>query len=100
MFVLRHVPRLSVPHMLGLALIAGAVMTAGIASGALVQTAEAYPSGVVQKCRGDYKRLCPSYKLESDELDSCMRSQHRAISTPCINALVDNGLAPYAVRRK
>ena len=56
-------------------------MATALASGSLVPPAEAYPAGVVQKCRGDYKRLCPSYKLESDELDSCMRSQHRAIST-------------------
>jgi hypothetical protein len=71
----------------------------GIVLIAMAAGASAYPDEVVRKCRGDYKRLCPEHKLNSDELDQCMRSQHRSISTLCINALVDAGLAPSTVRR-
>lgn len=77
-----------------------AAVVGGLAVLAAAGGAGAYPDEVVRKCRGDYKRLCPDYKLNSDELDACMRSQHRLISTICINTLVDNGLAPVTARRR
>lgn len=77
-----------------------AAVGAALAITVVSTAAFAYPADVIAKCRGDYKRLCPGYKLESDELDACMRSKHRSISSPCLNTLVDNGLAPAVARRK
>lgn len=64
------------------------------------QPAHAVSKDVKRKCKGDYKRLCPSYRVGSDELRACMRTQHRAISNACMNALVDSGEAPASVRRR
>lgn len=59
-----------------------------------------YSKAVTSKCRADYKRLCPSYKVDSDALRACMRANHRAISNRCMNALVDAGEAPQSARRR
>lgn len=64
------------------------------------QTAEAYSKTVAAKCKGDYKRLCPAYKVGTNDLEACMRSNHRAISNSCMNALVDVGEAPPSARRR
>jgi hypothetical protein len=79
---------------------AGLLAVAAVFAVAGQSAAASYPSSVVAKCRGDYKRLCPQYKTVGDSLDSCMRSQHRSISNSCMNALVDSGLAPAAARRR
>ena len=86
----RAAPRLAIATLIATALVAGPLMTG----------ASAYPSSVVAKCRGDYKRLCPQYKKVGDELDSCMRANYRSISNSCMNTLVDAGFAPAAARRK
>lgn len=88
--------RYAVPLALAVVVGAGAVLIAGHR----VSANAAYPADVVRKCRDDYKRLCPGYKLESEELDACMRSKHPSISSPCMNALVDAGLAPMTARRR
>lgn len=80
---------------LALAVFAAAVAVTGLAS-----SADAFSADVRRKCRGDYKRLCPSYGIESAQLRSCMRSQHRLITNLCMNALVDSGEAPASARRK
>lgn len=79
-----------------------ALLAAGLVAGATVapSDANAVSKAVERKCRGDYKRLCPAYKTASDALRACMRSQHRAISNGCINALVDAGEAPASARRR
>ena len=75
-------------------------LATALAIGLATTAALAYPPAVVAKCKSDYQRLCPGYKLDSDALNSCMRSKHRAISTPCINILVDYGYAPAVARRR
>ena len=61
---------------------------------------QAYPKAVTQKCRSDYKRLCPAYKAGSADMRACMSANHRAISNGCMNALVDAGEAPPGARRR
>lgn len=79
-----------------LAALAGALLSASTA----VAQPKGYPVEVIRKCRGDYTRLCPGYKARSAELDACMRAKHVAISNICMNALVDNGIAPPIARRR
>lgn len=66
---------------------------------AVAQSKSTYPAEVIRKCRGDYNRLCPGYKPNSPSLDACMRSKHLSITSICMNALVDNGIAPPIARR-
>jgi hypothetical protein len=76
-----------------------AIFAAAVTATSLAPSADAYSQDVRRKCRGDYKRLCPSYSVDSDQLRACMRSQHRAITNICMNALVDAGEAPSSARR-
>jgi hypothetical protein len=72
-----------------------AVLTlAAVASVALIgqpASAQAYGAATQRACKGDYKRLCPRYEINSSELRYCMESQARSISRQCIRAAVDNG---------
>lgn len=79
-----------------------AFLVTGFVAGLTVSPndAAAVSKSVQRKCTGDYKRLCPGYKTDSDALRACMRSQHRAISNSCMNALVDAGEAPSSARRR
>jgi hypothetical protein len=79
---------------------ASLAMLAALMTALTLTPADAYPPDVIRKCKGDYRRLCPTYKLHTQELRSCMRSQHRSISNICMNALVDAGEAPMSARRK
>lgn len=63
-----------------------AVLTAGAAN--------AYSSRVKSACRSDFYRFCPSYKLDSPQLRSCMRSAGGNISQRCLDALADAGEIP------
>lgn len=79
-----------------------ALLAAGLVAGITFAPtdAAAVSKSVKRKCSGDYKRLCPGYKIGSDDLRACMRTKHRAISNSCINALVDAGEAPASARRR
>jgi hypothetical protein len=46
---------------------------------------------VKRSCKGDYQRLCPSYKVGSSQLRACMESKQSSISWGCIEALMDSG---------
>jgi hypothetical protein len=85
---------------LSLSLIVAALSGALLSANTAVAKTKGYPVEVIRKCRGDYTRLCPGYKSRSAELDACMRSKHVAISNICMNALVDNGIAPPIARRR
>lgn len=82
---------MSVPYLRSAAVAATVLALAGLHQAA---PAEAYSKTVNSKCRSDYRRLCPSYKVDTPGLDACMRSNYRAISNGCMRALVDAGLAP------
>lgn len=53
--------------------------------------AEAISAKVRRACVGDYKRLCPGYKVGSTALRACMESKYREISSRCMDALIDSG---------
>ena len=79
----------------GLAL-AVAVMTLGFA----VDTADAVPRKVKRACKGDYRSLCPRYKVGSSRMRSCMRSKGRQLSWRCYQALKDAGYVKRGRRRR
>ncbi len=63
---------------------------------ALVATtdANAYSRRVKSACKGDFYRFCPSYKIGSSKLRSCMRSAGGNISRRCVDALANAGEVP------
>jgi hypothetical protein len=74
---------------------AKAIAMAAVALFALAATgapASAAITGKVKKaCAGDYKRLCPSYKVGSAQLRACMEAKQFEISSGCVSALIDAG---------
>jgi hypothetical protein len=53
--------------------------------------AEQVNKKVKAACASDYKRLCPAYKVGSNQLRACMEAKQSEISSRCIDALIDNG---------
>ncbi len=70
--------------------------TVAVACGALAAagTAHAYSGRVKSACKSDFYKFCPSYKPESPQLRSCMRSAGGNISSRCLDALADAGDIP------
>ncbi|MFZ4809351.1 MAG: hypothetical protein ACOYLQ_19020 [Hyphomicrobiaceae bacterium] len=77
-----------------------AVVAVSVLNVTAATDAAAFSKAVTAKCKADYKRLCPAYKVDSDGLRACMRSNHRAISNKCMEALIDAGEAPASARRR
>lgn len=79
-----------------------AVLVAAVAIvtvGTTVETAGAVPRKVKKMCRGDYKSLCPRYKVGTSRMRSCMRSKGRQLSWRCYQALKDAGYVRGKRRR-
>ncbi|WP_295559399.1 hypothetical protein [uncultured Hyphomicrobium sp.] len=57
-------------------------------------TAHAYSGRVKSACKSDFYKFCPSYKLDTPQLRSCMRSAGGNISSRCLDALADAGEIP------
>jgi hypothetical protein len=70
-----------------------AVVAAGFAllASAAVTPADAVSAKVRKACTGDYKRLCPRYKVGSAQLRACMEAKQAEISSRCVQALIDSG---------
>jgi len=51
---------------------------------------------VMNACRGDYKRFCPAYSVNTPELNNCMTQagKRKSLTPRCFNALVDDGFVP------
>ena len=71
-------------------------MTVGFGSPA----SEAATARVKKACAGDYKRLCPRYKVGSSRLRACMEAKQSEISSRCIDALIDSGEVNRRGRRR
>ena len=71
------------------AVLAASVAVIGL--GGLAGSADAVPRKVKRECRGDYKQFCPSYKIGTSRMRSCMRSNGRQLSWGCYQALKDAG---------
>lgn len=61
--------------------------------------AHAVSAKVKKACVGDYKRLCPSYKVGSSALRACMEAKQAEISSKCVQALIDSGEVNKTARR-
>ncbi|MFA5951253.1 MAG: hypothetical protein WC807_13310 [Hyphomicrobium sp.] len=51
---------------------------------------------VINACRGDYKRFCPAYSVNTPELNDCMTEagKRKSLTPKCFDALVDDGFVP------
>jgi hypothetical protein len=67
--------------------------------GIMVGSSIAHADRVRDACSGDYFRFCSQYKPESAQTRACMRANGRALSSGCINALVDAGIVDRRVVR-
>jgi hypothetical protein len=72
------------------------IAAVAVAFGALAAAgaASAYSGRVKSACKSDFYKFCPSYKPESPQLRSCMRSAGGNISSRCLDALADAGEIP------
>ena len=71
-------------------------MTAGFGA----PGADAASAKVRTACAGDYKRLCPRYKVGSSRMRACMEAKQSEISSRCIDALIDSGEVNRRGRRR
>lgn len=46
---------------------------------------------VKRECRDDYRTFCPSYKIGTAKMRSCMRANGRQLSWGCYESLRDAG---------
>ena len=57
----------------------------------LALNAYAVPKKLKRECRSDYKTFCPSYKVGTSRMRTCMRSNGRQLSWSCYQTLKDYG---------
>ena len=67
------------------------MLAIAVAVGIAPSPAQAVSTKVEKAYKGDYKRLCPSYKVGSSQLRACMEAKQADISSACIDALIDSG---------
>ncbi len=68
-----------------------AALAVGVGALAAAGAANAYSGRVKSACKPDFYKFCPSYKVDTPELRSCMRSAGGNISSRCLDALADAG---------
>lgn len=71
-----------------------------MAVGFIAPSADAVPRKVKRACKGDYKSLCPRYRVGTSRMRSCMRSKGRQLSWDCYQALKDAGYVRRGRRRR
>jgi hypothetical protein len=71
-----------------------AALAIGLGALGAAGAAQAYTGKVKSACKSDFYRFCPSYKLDSPQLKSCMRGAGGNISSRCLDALADAGEIP------
>jgi hypothetical protein len=64
-----------------------------------VDAQASYSRNVRINCTADSRRLCPAYKLGSNEMRVCMEAKARLLSRQCVRALEDEGLVPRGMLR-
>ena len=70
-----------------------------LAAGSVDTPSHAVSAKVKQSCKGDYKRLCPKYKVGSPQLRACMEAKQYELSSGCVDALIDSGEVNRSSRR-
>ena len=69
--------------------------------GSVGWSAAANADRVRNACSGDYHRFCGQYSPNSSQMRACMQANGPALSSGCINALVDAGIVDRSrVRRR
>lgn len=68
-------------------------------AGATTLPAHAVSAKVKKACQGDYKRLCPRYKVGTPQLRACMEAKQAEISSRCVDALIASGEVNRSSRR-
>lgn len=87
-------------HSLRAGLVAAALAAAGLSVPATEADAQGRISPKVRKaCAGDYKKLCPTYKVGSPQLRACMEAKQSQLSWGCVSALIDSGEVSRSARR-
>ena len=71
-----------------------AALVIGVGALAVAGSAHAYSGRVKSACKSDFYKFCPSYKVDTPQLRSCMRSVGGNISSRCLDALADAGDIP------
>lgn len=79
--------------------VAASLAAALIAIAGTAAPAAAVSPRVKKACTGDYKRLCPTYKVGSPALRACMEAKQNEISSKCVDALIDSGEVSRSSRR-
>ena len=74
-----------------LQLVRAALIAAILGVGFAAPAGAAITEKVKRACTGDYKRLCPSYKVGSNQLRACMEAKHGDLSSTCRDALIAAG---------
>jgi hypothetical protein len=62
--------------------------------------ADAYDDRVKKVCAGDYQNFCSQYVPESAQARACFESNRKALSKPCVAALIDAGEVPAKYLKK
>jgi hypothetical protein len=87
-------------HLAPRAALAGLVTLAAAATTPTpVPAQESFPRVVRIACTADAKRLCPAYRLGSNEMRNCMEAKARLLSRGCVRALEDAGMVPRNMLR-
>lgn len=84
--------------LLNKAILGAAVAIIGL--GGVSSSADAVPRKVKRECRGDYKSLCPRYRIGTSRMRACMRSNGSQLSWGCYQALKDAGYVRGRRRRR
>jgi hypothetical protein len=69
-------------------------MVSFVAVSVVSTAADAVSRKVRISCAADAKRLCPSDKPGTPELDYCMEAKGKYLSRECKRALEDDGIIP------
>lgn len=79
--------------------LASAFAATALLAASLPASAQKVAAQVKRACAGDYKKLCPQYKVGSPQLRACMEAKQNSLSMGCVSALIDSGEASRSARR-
>ena len=79
--------------------VAATVAVAVMAIAGAAAPVRAVSAKVKKACAGDYKRLCPSYKVGSPALRACMEAKQAEITSKCVDALIASGEVNRSAKR-
>jgi hypothetical protein len=81
------------------AVLATLLLAAAATAPSTAHAQEGYSRAVRVACSADATRLCPAYKLGSNDMRVCMEAKARLLSRGCVRALEDAGMVPRNMLR-